>query len=534
MWIASSPDTPAGRDPTAPVQREINPGAPELTAGLPGFTDGVRRMKSFRSMIGAAILAALAVPPPTSAAAQHPPPLQAQAEELVSSVGGNWGVLAVGVDSGDTLIAINADALFVPASNNKIFSAVWALDLLGADHRFETDLLATGPIEGGVLRGDLVIRGSGDPAFGYPDFTSDPMDPLRVMAARLRERGVERVEGAVVGDPFAFDTILVGEAWPRDTGGGSANYAPRVTGLPFQRNVIGVRAVAAAGGRTILELTPAVSVVPVVARSRTGGSRAFAVREPTSDTIQVRGTVTGRASIFRVGVANPALMTTDALRVALEEAGIQVDGAPRLGRTPENARLLHRHYSIPLSTMVRMMNNESDNFFAEHVYKAAARRALGEGSYLRGGPASALHFYEVADIPLGAMYQMDGSGLSLHNRSTPRAMIGALLHAHQAPYSQAFHTSLAVAGERSGTLRRLFTSTPAAGNLRAKTGFINNVRTLSGFVTSASGELIAFAIFYNGRSTSPARGVQSDLGVLLAEYGTRPAPTDSVATDSTE
>lgn len=494
----------------------------------------MRGIKSFRGVPSAAVLAALSVLFPTSAPAQGRPPLQAQAEEIVSSVGGDWGVLAVGVESGDTLIAINADALFIPASNNKIFSAVWALDLLGPDHRFETDLLAAGPIEGGVLRGDLVIRGSGDPAFGYPDFTRDPMDPLRIMAERLRERGVQRVEGAVVGDPFAFDTILIGEAWPRDTGGGSANYAPRVSGLPFQRNVVSIRAVAGAGGQTVLELTPPVDVVPVVARSRTGGGRAFAVREPTGDTIQVRGTVTSRASIFRVGVSNPAMMTTDALRVALEEAGIEVQGATRLGRTPENARLLHRHYSIPLTAMVRMMNNESDNFFAEHVYKAAAKRALGEGSYLRGGPASALHFNEVADVPLGAMYQMDGSGLSLHNRATPRAMIAALLHAHRAPYAEAFHASLAVAGERSGTLRRLFTSTPAAGNLHAKTGFINNVRTLSGFVTSAGGEMIAFAFLYNGRSTSPARGVQTDLGVLLAEYGERPAPSDSVNPDSTE
>ena len=494
-------------------------------------------MRGFRplcSFAGAAFLAALAVSFPASATGQQQFPLQRQAEELISSVGGGWGILAVSVQTGDTLMAVNADSLFIPASNNKIFSAVWALDLLGADHRFETDLLASGPIEGGVLRGDLVIRGSGDPAFGYPDFTQDPMDPLRVMASRLRERGVQRVEGSVVGDPFAFDTILVGDAWPRDTGGGSANYAPRVSGLPFQRNVIAVRAVAGAGGRPNLQLSPEVNVVPVVVRARTGGSQAFAVREPNSDTIQIRGTVTARASTFRVGVANPALMTTDALRVALTEAGIGVDGAPRVGRTPENARLLHRHYSIPLSVMVRMMNNESDNFFAEHVYKAAVHKALGEGSYLRGGPASALHFHEVADVPLGELYQMDGSGLSLHNRSSAGAMIRVLMHANQAPYAAAFHTSLAVAGERSGTLRRLFTGTPAAGNLRAKTGFINNVRTLSGFVTAANGELIAFSFFYNGRGTSPARGVQTDLGVLLAEFGPRAAPADSVPADSTE
>jgi serine-type D-Ala-D-Ala carboxypeptidase/endopeptidase (penicillin-binding protein 4) len=480
-------------------------------------------MKS-RNILMAAVALASIGPASAAALAQDAgaPPLQAQAEQIVAKVSGEWGVLAWSIDSGQPLMSINADRLFIPASNNKVFSSVWALDLLGADHRFPTDLLVTGPIQNGVLRGDVVIRGSGDPAFGYPEFTDDPMDPLRIMAQQLYGRGVRSVEGAVVGDPMAFDTILIGPAWPRDTGGGAAHYAPRVSGLPFQRNVISIRASAAPGGGTLLQLSPAVQVVPVVSRARRGGGRAFAVREPNSDTIEVRGTVSGGVSVYRVGVSNPALMTTDALRTALIEAGIQVAGGARLAATPEGAKLIHRHYSIPLSAMVRVMNNESDNFFAEHVWKAASRKAIGQGSYLRGGPASALHFHQAAGVPIGELYQSDGSGLSLHNRATPNAMVHALVHAHEAAYSKAFHSSLAVAGERSGTLRRLFTSTSAAGNLHAKTGYINDVRTLSGYVTATSGELIAFCFFYNGRGTSPARGVQTELGNLLAGWGGGP------------
>lgn len=487
---------------------------------------------NFRVFTACAVAVAASVAPAESMA-QEALPLQAQAEQIVAKVGGEWGVLAWSIDADRPLISINADQLFIPASNNKVFSAVWALDLLGEDYRFPTELLVTGPIENGVLRGDVIIRGSGDPAFGYPDYTADPMDPLRIMAEQLRRRGVQRIEGGVVGDPFAFDTLLLGTAWPRDTGGGSANYAPRVSGLPFQRNVISIRAQAAGGGPQ-LELSPPVDVVPVVLRSRSGGGRAFAVREPFSDTIQVRGTIAGRVNIFRVGVANPALMTTDALRTALVDAGIQVSAASRLGRTPENARVVHRHFSIPLSEMVRKMNNESDNFFAEHIWKAAARKAIGQGSYLRGGPASALHFHQIAEVPMGELYQMDGSGLSLHNRSSPNAMIRALIHAHKAPYSEVFHQSLALAGERSGTLRRLFTGTPAAGNLHAKTGYINDVRTLSGYVTAANGELIAFCFYYNGRGTSPARGVQTELGTLLAEYGAGQTRVTSAASAAVE
>jgi D-alanyl-D-alanine carboxypeptidase/D-alanyl-D-alanine-endopeptidase (penicillin-binding protein 4) len=274
-----------------------------------------------------------------------------------------------------------------------------------------------------------------------------------------------------------------------------------------------------AGGNALIELSPSIDVVPVVSSARTGGGRGYAVRAADSDTIRVRGAVTGRGNVYRVGVSNPALMTTAALRTALMEAGIQVRGAARVDRTPEGAKVVHRHFSIPLSAMIREMNNGSDNFFAEHVFKAAAHKAIGKGSYAQGGPASAIHFLRAAGVPLGELYQMDGSGLSLFNRATPNAMVRALVYAHKAPFGRAFHESLAVAGERSGTLRRLFTASAAVNNLHAKTGYINDVRTLSGYVTARNGELIAFCFFYNGRGTSPARGVQTDLGNLLAAYG---------------
>jgi serine-type D-Ala-D-Ala carboxypeptidase/endopeptidase (penicillin-binding protein 4) len=448
------------------------------------------------------------------------PPLQLQAQEIVRRVGGDWGVVVWSIDRGDALVSINPNVALIPASNNKVYTAIWALDLLGPDYRFPTDLLVTGPIENGVLRGDVIIRGSGDPAFGYPAFEPDPMRPLRLMAQRLRERGVQVVEGRVLGDPFVFDTVLTGLRWPGDTGGGSAWYAPGTSGLAFRRNTIGIRARPnPAGGMALIELSPAVDVIPVISQVRTGGSRAWAVRAPNSDTIYVRGGVSGGAShIYQVGVSQPALMTTAALQQALVEAGIQVRGGIDLARTPPGSRLLHRNLSVPVSHMVMLLNRDSDNFFAEHLWKAAAARAIGEGSYTRGGAAAALHFMDVAGIAPGELYQFDGSGLSSLNRTSASAMIQSLVYAHGEPYSQVIHESMAMAGSPDGTLRNLFRGTPAQGNLHAKTGFINGVRTLSGYVRARNGELLAFSFLYNGRGTSAARGAQSDLGVLLASF----------------
>jgi serine-type D-Ala-D-Ala carboxypeptidase/endopeptidase (penicillin-binding protein 4) len=465
--------------------------------------------------------AALTAQQPAQQPAPATLPLQAQAEEIVERVGGSWGVMAWSIDRQQPLFAINTEEPLIPASNNKVITAVWALDRLGSDYRFPTELLITGPIgEDGVLRGDVVLRGSGDPAFGSPTFTEHPMEPLRTMARQLRARGVRAIEGGVVGDPFLFDTVLFGPEWPQDTGNGAAAYAPRVSGLPFQRNLLWVQVIPQQGGAPAIRLDPPVTEIPVVSQVRSGGGRAWATRQPNGDTIYVRGAVSGRGPFrYGVGVANPALLAAGALRAALQEEGIAVQQPTRVDRTPENATIVHRHLSMPLGYMIELLNRDSDNFYAEQIWRATVAHALGVGSATGGGAAAAHFFAQKVGVPYGQVYQADGSGLSRQNRASAFSLIRALDYGHRAPWSELFHLSMAVAGGEQGTLRRQFVGTPAANNLHAKTGFIRSVRTLSGYVRAANGELIAFAFLYNGSNTPGARAVHENLGVLLAEYG---------------
>lgn len=456
--------------------------------------------------------------------AQQPASLQAAAEGIVGRTAGEWGIVAWSIDRREPLISIQPSLPLIPASNNKVLTAIWALDELGPEYRFPTDLLITGEVRDGVLHGHVVLRGSGDPALGYPPklgyslFVEEPMTPFRIMARSLLQRGIHRVNGSVIGDAAVFDTVLVGPHWPSDTGAGAAQYAPRVSGLAFQRNMVWVEAMAGSGSAPEVRLDPPVEVIPVVANLHSGSGRAVAVRRPHEDTIRVRGAVSGRQR-YGIGVADPALLATGALRQALLEAGIQVEGGVALGQTPKDAELLHRHLSIPLGMMIPFLNQHSDNFFAEHLWKAAAAAAIGVGSYPRGGPASALHFVEQLGVQPGEVYQFDGSGLSSDNRVSANALVHALVYAHSRPYSELWHRSLAVAADPEGTMNRLFRGTAAAGNLHAKTGYIAGVRTLSGYVRARNGELIAFSFLYNGRNTSGARAAQQDLGVLLANYG---------------
>lgn len=444
-------------------------------------------------------------------------PLQAQADAIVPNKS-EWTILAWSIDRNQPLFAVNADEAKVPASNNKVFSAIWALSLFGPDYRFPTDLLITGPIQNGVLRGDVVLKGSGDPAFGYPAYDRDVMASPRKMAESLKRQGVTVVEGGVIADPYIHDRQNFGPAWPLDTGNGASAYAPTVSGLPFNRNMLWIEMRPGPGGLGFARI-PEVPEIPVINTARMGGGRAYAVRKPDEDTVRIRGAVGGRGPHrFGVGAYEPAYLAAGAIRQALREQGIEVRGGLRIAPTPNGAALVHRHMSIPLIEMVNQLGRKSDNFFAEHVWKAAVAKATGQGTFTGGGAASAVFFHDKAGVPWGHLWQADGSGLSAENRTSASAMVRSLIFAHKQPWSRQFHESLAMAGDRNGTLQRMFNNPPAKGNLHAKTGYIRAVRSLSGYVTTAGGETVVFAFIYNGRNTSGARGVQLQLGDLLAGY----------------
>jgi len=476
-------------------------------------------------LIGVAALL-LALPPAFDGQTRVDARMQAEAQRITAGAGGEWSAFAWSLDENRVIFSVNGDQPLIPASTNKLYTSIWALGVLGPDHRFHTELLVTGPIENGVLQGDVILRGSGDPSFGYPDFHRDPMDPLRVMARQLGERGVRSVAGRVIGDASAFDSVWMAPEWPADASGGAAEYAPRVSGLAYQRNTLWIDLIPTSGGQPAqVVLRPDMEEIPVVSQATTGGGRAaFAVRRPESDTIHVRGAVSGRGlNRYRVGVSNPPLLAAGALRRALVDAGIQVRGPAATGEAPRDAKLVHRHVSVPIREMIPLLNRDSDNFFAEHLYKAAVRQAVGVGSYDLGGRESARFLNEETGLPAGEAHQADGSGLSRQNRTSARGLVAALRYAEGQEWAPIFHQSLAVAGDRSGTMRRMYVNTPGQGVIWGKTGFLRGARGLAGYVHPEGGERIAFAFLHNGGNTNGARAAQIELGVLLTEYSLRGA-----------
>ncbi len=436
-----------------------------------------------------------------------------------ASRSGSWGVAVVSLESGDTLFTRNADQRLLPASTMKLYTSAVALDRFGPDYRFVTEVLREGTLGGdGTLRGNLVLRGAGDPSFSrrFADGASGET-PMAAIARLVAQAGVRRVSGDVLGDASAFEDRAVPEGWRSRYLG--AKYAARVSALSYNENLLKVT-VKPAGKRAVVAFEPALSGLPVVNAVRVVAGRGGRISiVQRANAIEVRGSV-GRAGVGRsvqVVAEHPDLITTAAFRAALEAQGIAVGGGARLGKAPTGAPRVAALPSAPLGELVTTMNGESNNHFAELVFRNSARSVGVVGSAENANILLRRFLWEKAQVPPVDVYAADGSGLSTADRVTPRSMVQLLGYAAKAPWRDVLEQSLPVAG-RTETLRKRMKFTPAMGNLRAKTGTTNDVASLGGYVSSRDGERLAFAFIYNGRDRWRAKEAMDAMGATLANY----------------
>ncbi|MDQ3697467.1 MAG: D-alanyl-D-alanine carboxypeptidase/D-alanyl-D-alanine-endopeptidase [Gemmatimonadota bacterium] len=435
---------------------------------------------------------------------------------------GHWGVIVVSLSRGDTLYSVNPDVVLQPASNMKLFTAAVALDRFGPAHQFRTDVLPDGSLAAdGTLHGNLILRGDGDPGLSSRFIEGGPSGPMAALAEQVAAAGIRRVRGDLIADATAFDAQRIPDGW--ESRYLHASYAARVSALSLNENLAWVVVRPGAPKSSALVALDPASELPILNKARTvagKGARIVVLPRPGGG-VEVRGWIGSRAGERRysVVVEDPALFTAGALRRALAARGIVVTGAVRLGRTPEHAVPIASLPSQPLSRLLSVMNRESINHYAELIFRNAARSATPSGVGTIDGANHLLQRFmtEKVGAAPGSVYAADGSGLSVLDRSTPRALVQLLAYGHRAPWADAFHASLPVAGE-SELLRNRMKATPAQGNLHAKTGTTNSVISLGGYVTAQSGELLAFAFIYNGSDRSNARMTIDHMGATLAGF----------------
>jgi D-alanyl-D-alanine carboxypeptidase/D-alanyl-D-alanine-endopeptidase (penicillin-binding protein 4) len=432
-------------------------------------------------------------------------PLAARIDSILASAPysrAHWGIAVADARTADVVYERAADKLFIPASNLKLVVATTAAKLLGADFAYRTRLLAGGPIPDGILGGDLIVSGSGDPTISGRYADGNRTAVLEAFADSLAARGVRVVAGDIVGDDTAWDTDRVRGDWEQyDL---LWWYAAPTGALGFNDNSIDFFVRPGAIGRpAAITWHPETTHFVFSNRTRTvarGETKTLDFdRVPGTDTIFAYGRIPADAAAREenFAVVDPALYTATVLREVLERKGIDVRGRPRsLSRpasTPAGATPLVTYRSGDLSTILGPVLRNSQNWFAEQLLKTLGRERGNDGSWDEGLRIEREFLTSRVGLDASEFRLRDASGLSAGNLITPRALTRLLRWARDSVPGGLMVDALPVAGARTGSLRTRLEGL----DVRAKTGSIGNVAALSGFVTTAGGRDLVFSIIAN-------------------------------------
>jgi D-alanyl-D-alanine carboxypeptidase/D-alanyl-D-alanine-endopeptidase (penicillin-binding protein 4) len=494
-------------------------------------------------------------PPPVAPSAFALAALQPQTlpQELAAIFGAPefdralWSVAVRPLSSGENLFALNAEKLVMPASTMKVLTAAAAVEGLGWDYRFETRLASLAAVESGILRGDLIIVGGGDPTI------SERTEPgvLRTMARQLRDAGITAIEGRVIGHDDRFEDKAFGDGWTLDNL--PYGYAAPVSALQYNDGAIDlvITAGSAAGQPVRIQPRPEGSGLQIenllVTVGPTGTGMMTLERVPGSQRLLVRGQIPAGSAPFArtASVDNPTAFFAAAFRGALVGEGIGVTGeaidADDLPSKPDitAARTIVSRRSAPLSEIIASMMRVSQNQYAEILLRelgvTGAGGAAGAGSAPGAGGAPGAGTVEAGKrrvrqllaalgIPEDSYAMADASGMSRYNYVTADALVRLLQLFYERPAeASVFPGTLPTAG-REGTLVRRLVGTPAEGRVRAKSGSVDNVRALCGYVDAADGRTLVFSMIANN-FTGPTRDVDAAIDralVRLAAYGRAP------------
>ncbi len=437
-----------------------------------------------------------------------------------------WGLIVVDPGRGETLYTRNADKLFMPASNMKLLTGTTALAQLGPDFRWATTLLTRGRVRNGTLRGDLVVRGNGDPTVSDHMHPDSALAPLRAFADSLRAHGITRIQGHVVAGASPFTDAPLGLGWEWDDL--DESYSAGVGPLYFNEGFtqVVVRGGARPGAPVRAVTRPAttyprlfVHAVTVAAPSSTDtlvARPAIIVGQDSSHAgVLVSGTIAaGDSVVMEIAFRDQTTAYLAALTEALRDAGIRITGA----KTDSTARTdsLFTTLSPPLRDVLPYFLKPSQNQIGEILFKTLALVKTGVGTADSAQRVVSSQLLAWGAAPDGFAVR-DGSGLSRHDYVSPRTIIHVLDAGRQLPDFKVLYDALPIAGV-DGTIRNRMKGTPAEGNVHAKTGTLDKARSLSGFVTTADGRMLLFSALCNNYVVPTRRvdQVTDALGARLA------------------
>ena len=431
--------------------------------------------------------------------------LKSKVEQLLSNpqlADASIGIRFVRVSDGEAVLDVNPSSKLILASNTKLITTGAALAILGEEYRFQTLLWTDGHIEaGGVLKGNLIVKGAGDPNISGR-FESSPTAIFERWADSLRKKGVKKIEGDIIGDDTAFDREWVNPNWPEEQL--TFWYCAPISALTFNDNCIDytVRPGAQIGGRLRVTTSPATSYQTIknISKTKRPGSRSaiWFSRSKNTNRVTVGGShpVGGSPFTEPITVHNPSLYFVQVLHETFMRKGIQITGKPVLTDKPLDPKQGGRRvesFTSPLLNTLRVTNKRSQNLFAELVLKTLGRHVHGNGTRANGLKAVTAVVKKAVN---NGIEMIDGSGLARGNLMSTAQMTRWLFWLRKQPIGSSFKSTLAIAGV-DGTLSERFKTSPLKGKLAAKTGYIRKVSALSGYMSAQSGEEFTFSILFN-------------------------------------
>ncbi len=481
--------------------------------------------KAPRAALGAALVALFVAPAGAGEPGTQSRELESALRAIVEGgplAGARCGIFVADVETGQAVYARNADVLLNPASNVKLVTSAAALSRLGPEYRFATEFY----VDAGSARSQshraLYVRGRGDPTL--------LTERLWAIAGDLVHLGIRRIGDLVVDGGFfdaerqgpGFDQESGDKAYLAPTGAASLNWnTVAVTVAPGER-----------GQQARVELEPASDFFEIVNRATTGrpgaGRRLSVASIALSgrQRIAVEGRIPAGSRVQTVWrkIDDPSLYLGQTLRRLLELRGVRMAGRVRSGEVPQGAKLALVAESESLAEIVRRLNKTSNNFVAEQILETLGAEAKGAPGGWAKGIAAAEEFLAEIGVKRGAYVMKNGSGLNDANRFSARQLV-AVLRAMwgRFPLQAEYVGSLPVAG-RDGTIRWRMEGSEAAGRLRAKTGTLDSVTSLSGYVQTAGKRTLAFSLIVNdypGRPSAAVRSVDA-IGMALAASGGPP------------
>lgn len=413
------------------------------------------------------------------------------------------------LDRQQVIYSRNSDTLFTPASNMKMFTSAMALKKVGPDYRFHTRLYSNGKIKGTVLKGDLYIKGFGDPSL--------VTEQMWILVNELKNLPITKVEGNIIADNSYFDGQGKLKTW-KSYRGPEAYLAP--TGaLSFNFNTVTVYVEAGKnrGDKARVVVDPDIAYFHVRNRAVTTKNRrsrrkliVTRLGRKDHDLIIVKGRLprgVARKKFF-LNVTDPQWYTALAFKRFLNQAGVEVTGKVKRGLVPQYSKVLVDHKSPPLAEILRGLNKFSNNFVAEQILKTLGAQFLGEpGTTENGVLLLQDYMLELGYTP--DQYRMvDGSGLSKTNLVTPDQVVALLEDAYDdLSIFPEFISALGVMGLDGSVIDRMHHS-KAAQKIRVKTGTLNHVSALSGYYQSHEGERFAFSILLNDVKCSNGKAMK--------------------------